>query len=339
MSQTHVDIAGDDFLINGRVTHAGRVVDGMRIEGLLFNSRMVQGVFDDLNLETRSRWDYPDGPWDAERNTREFVAAMEIWRRYGLDAFTLNLQGGSPEGYSRQQPWHNSAFEVDGSMRPDYTARTEQILDRADELGMVVILGLFYFGQDQRLADEAAVCRAVDGVIDWLLERGDRHVIIEIANEVTVPDYDHTILQGDNSIALIERVRQRSSGRLFAGTSLHGAKLPSAAMAAASDLVLLHGNGVREPERIRSMVRHCRDELGFSGPIVFNEDDHFDFDQPENNMLAAVSEHASWGFFDYRQKDEGYEQGYQSVPVDWGVSSDRKRGFFSLVQKLTGAAG
>ena len=32
-----------------------------------------------------------------------------------------------------------------------------RIVDRADELGMVVILGYFYFGQDQRLTNEAAV--------------------------------------------------------------------------------------------------------------------------------------------------------------------------------------
>ena len=30
-----------------------------------------------------------------------------------------------------------------------------RIVDRADQLGMVVILGYFYFGQDQRVTDEA----------------------------------------------------------------------------------------------------------------------------------------------------------------------------------------
>ena len=35
-----------------------------------------------------------------------------------------------------------------------------RIVDKADQLGMVVILGLFYFGQDQRLRDEAAVVYA-----------------------------------------------------------------------------------------------------------------------------------------------------------------------------------
>jgi hypothetical protein len=35
-------------------------------------------------------------------------------------------------------------------------------------------------------------------------------------------------------------------------------------------------------------------------------------------------------------KGEGYEEGYQSVPTDWGVHSDRKRGFFKLLAKVTG---
>ena len=72
-----------------------------------------------------------------------------------------------------------------------------RILDRADELGMAPLLGLFYFGQDQRLRDEAAVQRAADAVTDWLLARGDRHVLIEIANEVDVPRYDHPILRAE----------------------------------------------------------------------------------------------------------------------------------------------
>ena len=69
------------------------------------------------------------------------------------------------------------------------------------------------------------------------------------------------------------------------------------------------------------MVRDCRQVSGYHGqPILFNEDDHFDFDKPTNNMLAAISEYASWGYFDYRMADEGFDEGYQSVPVNWGIS-------------------
>ncbi len=31
-------------------------------------------------------------------------------------------------------------------------------------------------------------------------------------------------------------------------------------------------------------------------PILFNEDDHYDFDKPWNKFTAATSAHASWGF-------------------------------------------
>ena len=66
---------------------------------------MVQATFDDLNPETAKRWAYPDsGMWDAERNVREFIAAMPVWKAHGLLAVTVNFQVGSPEGYSKAQP-------------------------------------------------------------------------------------------------------------------------------------------------------------------------------------------------------------------------------------------
>src|ERR1700680_1137927 len=103
---TEVSIQGDRFFLNGKPTYPGRSYKGMKIEGLLMNVRAVQGIFDDLNPETRSRWAYPDtGKWDPDRNTRELIAALGEWRRNGVLAFTINLQGGSPEGYSKAQPW------------------------------------------------------------------------------------------------------------------------------------------------------------------------------------------------------------------------------------------
>ena len=68
----------------------------------------------------------------------------------------------------------------------------------------------------------------------------------------------------------------------------------------------------------------------------FNEDDHFDFEKPRNNFVAAIGEFASWGYFDYRMKGEGFDEGYQSVPVNWKTSSERKKGFFKLLGEIAG---
>src|SRR4051794_9383888 len=198
---------------------------------------MVQGIFDDLNPETSPTWAYPDtGRWDPERNTREFLAAMPEWRRHGLLAFTINLQGGSPQGYTKgRQPWHNSAPTPQGDLRPDSMDRLGRILDPADALGMVAILGVFYFGQDERLEGEAAVLRALDNAVDWVLDRGDRNVLVEVNNECNVR-YDHAVLRPDRVHELIERVRARRRGdrRLLVGTSYGGGGGP-------------RGNGGRPP--------------------------------------------------------------------------------------------
>jgi hypothetical protein len=336
---TVVTIEGDRFFINGRPTLEGRAWRGHKVEGLLPNSRMVQGTFDDLNADTRGRVAYSDtGVWDADRNTREFVAAMAEWRRHGLLAFTLNLQGGSPEGYSQGQPWHNSAFGADGSLRLDYLARLTLILDEADRLGMAVVLGLFYFGQDERLRDEAAVIRAVDSAVAWVLNRGYANVLIEINNECDIT-YDHAILRPPRVHELIARAREAARGgrRLLVSTSYGGSTIPSPEVVAASDYVLLHGNGVSDPKRIAEMVALTRALPTYTPkPVVFNEDDHYDFDKPANSFLAATSAYASWGFFDFRRKGEAAEEGFQSVPVNWGVSSARKRAFFETVRDMSG---
>lgn len=338
--RTTVSIVGDSFFINGKPTYAGRTWNGHSIEGLLFNSRMVQGIFDDLNPETSSQWAYPDTrKWDAERNTNEFIAAMPEWRRHGLLAFTLNLQGGSPYGYSKQQPWENSAFDPNGALRPAYTARLHRILDRADQLGMVVILGYFYVGQDSHLRDEAAVVRATDNATHFLLQHGWRNVLVEVNNECDI-GFHHAILQPDRVGELIARVRatRRNGHRLLVSTSFRGGAVPNRSVVRAADFLLLHGNGVAHPEQIAEMVRNTRAVPGYTPkPILFNEDDHYSFDQPENNMTAALSEHASWGYFDYRMKDESFENGFQTVPADWTISSPRKRAFFALLAKVTGS--
>lgn len=347
--KTTVSIRGEDFYINNEITLKGKTYNGMRLEGLLPNSRMVQGTFDDENPATRPNWKYPDtGVWDADRNTAEFVAAMPAWREHGLLGITLNLQGGSPYGYSSNtQAWKNSAFQPNGSLKPAYMNRLGRILDHADELGMVVILGYFYFGQDQNLRDEEAVKTAVRKATEWVITKGYRNVVLEINNECDINDvgrnktgdpYNHAILdvaRVHELISLAKSIKKREH-KLLVSTSFGGGSIPTDNVIAVADFVLIHGNGVKKTESITEMVKTVRAKASYrNSPIVFNEDDHFNFDQPANNFLAATAQHASWGYFDYRMKDETFQEGYQSIPADWGITSERKRGFFELLKKMS----
>jgi hypothetical protein len=197
---------------------------------------------------------------------------------------------------------------------------------------MVVILGVFYFGQDERVKDEAAIKAAVDNTVDWVFANGYRNVLLEIDNECNVNKYDHEILKPARVHELIDRAkaRTRNGRRLLVSTSYGGNAVPLPNVVKSADFLLVHGNGVTDPKRISEMVRQTRAVEGYtSKPIVFNEDDHFKFDQPDFNMLGAIREYASWGYFD--------PEGYQSPPVNWGLDTDRKKAFFAKLKEVTGA--
>jgi hypothetical protein len=358
---TAVTISGNQFHINGEPTYKGRIWTTSYggeypVEGLLMNARLVQGIFDDLNPDTRGQWAYPDTrKWDPDRNTREFTDAMASWREHGLLSFSLNLQGGCPYGYCPYQVWDNSFFFPDGSLREEYLNRLEIILDRADELGMVVILGYFYFGQDgvrgiRRLDDEQAVIRAVDNITGWLLDKGYRNLLIEINNECSGNRYEHPILDCSRVHELIERVgnTEKDGYSFHVTTSLSGGMVPTPAIVEVSDYILLHGNGVRDPERMSEVINEVREMAEYNNnPIVNNEDDQpwridtQGWGEEGNNFVACVKNYASWGYFDFRQPDEHieYNTGFQSVPVNWQITSERKRDFFDLLAEITGSPG
>jgi len=342
--KTALAIEGDRYLINAVPTYPGCRWNGIELEGRLLNSRMVQATFDDLNPETVAMWEGPDGQWDAEANTERFLAMLPEYREAGLMAITVNFQGGSPQGYSEEQPWHNSAFDADGSLRNDYADRMGRVIDRADDLGVVVMLGFFYFGQDQRLRDETAVEKACRNATDWICDQGFTNVVVEIGNEIDLRHYDHPIIKPDRCAELIRLVQEASMGRvenplgrLLVGTSFSGGTVPSESVTAQSDVLLIHGNG-QDSGALGDLIEKTRGLSEYRGqPIVVNEDDHFDFKREDCNFLTALKHGASWGYFDYRMEGESFREGYQSVPTDWSVSSMRKRGFFNLLAEMTGS--
>jgi hypothetical protein len=196
---TTVGIDGRLFEINGRVTYPRTAV-----RGLLLNSRMMNAVYDDENPDTTWQWEYPDtGQWDPERNTNEFVQRLPRYAEHGLNMVTVGLQGGNPDPLrSETGSIHTevvTAFESDGSLKPDWMARLDRIIHAADRVGIVVTVSLFYRWQDEHIDTDAGIWSAVDNVTDWLVAGGYANVLLEICNECNVPAFDHDILLRDMS--------------------------------------------------------------------------------------------------------------------------------------------
>ena len=156
--------------------------------------------------------------------------------------------------------------------------------------------------------------------------------------------FAHPIIGAARCHELIRLAQARSAGRLdtpagrlLVSTSLVDVAAPPAAILAAADFLLPHGNRIGQPDGIRLLLLRTRTAAAYRGqPILFNEDDHYDFDQADNNFVAAVGSGAGWGFFDYRRIRERFEDGFQSLPVDWTITSARKRAFFGLLKEITG---
>jgi hypothetical protein len=344
---TVVSIEGDKFCLNGAPTFPGRSFEGRSIEGLLFISRMANAIVDDHNPTTRGCWDYADGPWDPERNTNTFIAALADYKAHGLNAVSINLSGGNPRGYSWLQPWQVGGLTPEGGLRPEYRSRLLRVIRAADQAGMVVNLGIFYKEASRRLNGERAVYAAVDMVTDLLVAEQARNVLVEIANEIDLPGKAPPAweaVQPARCAELVHRVQEGSKGRLQtpAGRLLVSASFALNPAAAASldgaDYILMHGNALFTPEAMRKAIQAVRADPKYRGqPVLVNEDDHYDFDKPLNNFRVAVSERVGWGFFDYRLDREGFEAGFQSLPVDWRINSPRKAQFFNLLKTITSA--
>ena len=322
---TAVSISGTDFRIDGQVTYPGSPA-----EGLLLNARTVQAVFDDENPATVSMWEYPDtGRWDPERNVTEFIAALPSYAAKGLKAVTINLQGGNPVpgcSCNATHDWITTAYRSDGTLKPAWMSRLDRALTAAADNGIVVMLGLFYHGQDQRLTNEAAVLRAADEVTDWLLAEGHANVLIEIAGEANHGMTNHAIVR-TRTHELMDRIQDRSGGRLLVSSGYTGSAIPPDAALAEADYVILHGNGV-DASGLRSMVDQVRAKSVYAAnpkPIVFNEDstDTADLD-------AAVGKQASWGYHDKGNND--YVTGFQTPPIRWTINTTAKQRFFDRVE-------
>ena len=328
VGQATVSIQGTQFFLNGSVTNPGTSV-----EGLLLNSRMVQAAFDDENPNTVGNWAYPDtGVWDPERNTNEFLAAVPFYANHGLQAVSVNLQGGNPltSAGTDNQDWIVTAYNMDGTLKQAWLDRLDKVIGTCSDNGIVVILGFFYFGQDHRLADEPAILQATDNVTDWLLTQGYTNVLVEINNEADVR-YNHAILQPARVHELIGRVQSRSGGKLKVSTSFGGGTIPPDSVISQSDFILVHGNG-QTSTGIQSMVDQIRAKSSYQAapkPILFNEDS-----TSLTNMDAAIAKGASWGYHDKGQSN--YVDGFQAPPVNWTINTTAKQDFFNHVASLTG---
>src|SRR5438128_7378511 len=324
---TTVAIQGTQFLVNGELTSPGKPAQGM-----LLNTRMAQGIFDDENAATAVEWRYPDThTWDPQRNTNELAAMLPTYAQHGIRMITVGLQGGcpstSPPCPGGDHAWIVSAFKADGSLKPAWMNRLNQVITAADRNGIVVMVQFFYHGQNQRVNDPdttTAQKAAVNNITDWLVNGGYSNVLVETANECDAGFSDY--LDGGNcanEVKVVKQVQARSGGKLKVSRSWKGGEQPSDEVIAQEDIVLLHGNGINGTQ-LQALIASTKNSAAYKAdpkPIVVNEDS-----TSTDNMNASVAAGVSWGYLDTGTNN--YRDGFQRPPVNWAINTDAKKAFF-----------
>jgi hypothetical protein len=239
-------------------------------------------------------------------NSKRLIAALPEWYGYGLRAFTVGFQGGGPCFTTPNNTLINNPFGEDGkTLDADYAERMDMVIRGADAAGMLVIVSLFYGSQTRHLKDGKAVRNAVTSAARFLKEGGYTNVIIEVANEMNIGEFErHPIIHEPQGMAALIDLAREQSGGMPCGCS-GGGGYRNREVAEASDVILIHGNGLTR-QRYYGMILEVKG-WQLNRPIVCNEDS-----QAIGQLKVAYQTQTSWGYYNNMTKQE--------PPADWSVT-------------------
>ena len=292
---------------------------GTPAEGLLINSRMIQGISDGFD-----NWSHPDtNKWDPERNTKEFVENMVVWKSKGLNGFTIGMQGGSPKIGS--SGYKNSIFNGDGSLKTDYINRLKLVLDKSNEINMVTIISFFHRNQVDIFRKYDNVLKASTNLLEWLKNNNYTNIIIEPVNECEFSEFKQVGLHCSQHV--VDLINLSKSYGFLSGNSLKGGKIPSSDIISASSVILIHGNSLNSNTEYKKMIDSVKNSSKYKKqPIIINE--------AGNNasyLDYCISQGVGWGYYD--QGSNNYKDGYQSPPINWSINTAKKKEFFNRASK------
>lgn len=321
MAKTNLSVSGEQFLVNGKPTYSEIPGSNMQAHGLLFNQRMIQGIFDDRGNRKRYKRGGM-GFFDPDANTEALVAALPQWHAYGLRAITVGLQGGWPVGMVDVEEIENNPFRENGKeIDQAYLKRLDRIVKAADELGMVVIVNILYWAQTKKFRTGLEIRNAVISACRFLRDKGYGNVIVDVANEYNIDLFaDHALVNDPEGMASLIGLARCESGNMPVGSSGGGGMMDEEVVRA-SDVILIHGNGLSRGKYYDFVKRIKACAPG--KPIVCNEDSPCC-----TRVDVSLSAGVSWGYYNNYTK--------QIPPCNYGISPGEDLFFARRVARAVG---
>lgn len=117
----------------------------------------------------------------TDRTADNLIERLPFYRHHGINAVSVFFMGsrfGNVKGY-----------RPDATLDPVYAARMGRIIEAADELGMVVVVGCLYWSDSRAKEDlvgswgQEDANRAIAGTVRWLSDHDYRNVFVDVDNE------------------------------------------------------------------------------------------------------------------------------------------------------------
>ena len=316
--KTKISISGNQFFIDGKLTYAEIPDANPKSLGLLWNMRLIQGVFADL-FGPQNLIDLCNSHFDPEKNTDDLIKALPEWYAYGIRAITVGFQGGWPVTQAMVDKLNCNPFGEDGlHLEEGFASRMDRLIRAADEIGMVIIVNIFYWAQANRMKNGTAVRNALKTACHFLRDNGYTNVMIDVANEFNIRQFKHPMIGTDDGIsALIDMAKIESGGMLT--SSSPGSHTLCEQACAVSDFILIHLNGVT-----RTTAYEVLKNPNYAGkPIVCNE-----ANPCCSRVDLCLDSYASFGYYNNYTK--------QLVPSDWSVTPGEDLFFARRVARAVG---
>ena len=316
--KTKITISGNKFLINDKLTYSEIKNANPKSLGLLWNMRLIQGVFEDL-FGSENQYKLCGLEFDPEKNTDDLIKALPEWYAYGIRAITVGFQGGWPVTQAMVDQFNCNPFGEDGLHLDDgFASRMDRLIRAADDIGMIMIVNIFYWAQANRLKNGTAVRDALKTACHFLRDNKYTNVLIDVANEFNIRQFKHPMIGSEDGIAALIDMARVESGGLLTGSS-PGSHTLVEQVVNVSDFVLIHLNGVT-----RTTAYQMLKNPNYIGkPVVCNE-----ANPCCTRVDVCLDLYASFGYYNNYTK--------QLLPSDWRILPGEDLFFARRVARAVG---
>jgi hypothetical protein len=119
----------------------------------------------------------------SDATTDDLISHLDEYREYGMNTISVYFMGSR---YS-----NIFGYNIDGSLKEVYTDRMARIIEACDQRGMVVLVGLLYWGSGMRIFEnkeyddwtQKEVNAAMRNTVRWLKDNNYRNVFVDADNE------------------------------------------------------------------------------------------------------------------------------------------------------------